>query len=80
MYKLGMKKVMKEQKARNIEGGLNMVKFTALQCAELFIDKSLGCDKLGVTGDDIDSAIGDSIKLSVEILDKKTPVVDMKAE
>jgi hypothetical protein len=80
IYALGMRRIMKEQKARNVEGGLNMVKFTALQCAELFINKSLGCEPLGVTDDDIDGAIGDSIRLSIDILDNKTQVLEMKAE
>ncbi|MFA6846025.1 MAG: nucleoside-diphosphate sugar epimerase, partial [Sphaerochaetaceae bacterium] len=80
MYKMGMRKIMKEQKKNNIEGGLNMVKFTALQCSEEFIDKSLGCEPLGVMADDIDKAIGESIKLCVDIMDNHTQTVGMKAE
>ena len=80
MYTIGGKKIMKDQKKQNIEGGLDMVKFTALQCSNQFIDKSLGCDLLGVQPDDIDTAIGDSIRLCVEIMDKKTDVVGMKGE
>jgi len=57
-----------------------MVKFTQLQCAELFISKSLGCEPLGVTPDDIDAAIGDSIHLCVEILDRRVDALDMKGE
>ncbi len=56
MYTIGGKNLMKEQKKNNIEGGLHMVKFTALQCSNLFIDKSLGCEKLHVEADDIDAA------------------------
>jgi dihydroflavonol-4-reductase len=80
MYAMGGRELMKEQKARNIEGGLNMVKFTDLQCSRLFIDKSLGCDFLGVEPDDIDKAIGDSIKLCVDIMDKNVHVLNMKGE
>lgn len=80
MYTMGGKKIMKEQKAKNIEGGLNMVKFTDLQCSELFIDKSLGCEPLGVQPDDIDRAIGDSIKLCVDVLDNKVQALNMKGE
>ena len=57
-----------------------MVKFTALQCSNLFIDKSLGCDILHVEADDIDKAIGDSIKLCVDVLDGKTKAVEMRGE
>ncbi len=80
MFAMNARKMMKEQKARGIEGGLDPVRFTQLQCAELFIDQSLGCDPLGVTPDDIDAAIGDSIRLSVAILDRQTPSLDMKGE
>lgn len=80
LFALNSRKLMKQQKAHNIEGGLNMVKFTGLQCAELFIDKSLGCDPLGVEPDDIDRAIGDSIRLCVDILDHKVQALGMKGE
>lgn len=80
MFKLVGKKVMKEQKKKNIEGGLNLVKFTELQCSNLFIDKSLGCDILGVQPDDIDKAIGESITLCVDIIDNKVKTLEMKGE
>lgn len=80
MYTLGSRKLMREQREKNIEGGINMVKFADMQCAELFIDKARGCDALGVQPDDIDAAIGDSIKLCVEVLDHKVSTVDMKGE
>ncbi len=57
-----------------------MVKFTDLQCSELFIEKSLGCEVLGVQPDDIDRAIGDSIRLCVDIMDNKVHALNMKGE
>ena len=58
-----------------------MIKFTELQCSNQFIDKELGCVPLGVEPDDIDSAIGDSVKLCVDILDGKAKnIVAMKGE
>ena len=57
-----------------------MVKFTALQCSNLFIDKNLGCEQLHVEADDIDSAIGDSIKLCLEVLDGKAQTITMRGE
>lgn len=80
MYAMGGKKIMKEQKAKSLEGGLNMVKFTDLQCSGLFIDKSLGCEPLGVRPDDIDRAIGDSVRLCVDVLDNKAQTLNMKGE
>lgn len=80
MYAIGARRIMKEQKAKGHEGGLNMVKFTDLQCSNLFIDKSLGCEPLGVGPDDIEAAIGESIILSCEVLNGKTNVIGMKGE
>lgn len=80
VYAIGGKRIMKQQKAAGYEGGLHMVKFTDVMCAKTFIDKTAGCDPLGVTEDDIDSAIGDSIKLSLDILDGKTQTIGMKGE
>lgn len=57
-----------------------MVKFTNVMCAETFIDKSLGCDKLGVTDDDIDAAIGESMRLCADIIDGRSDAIDMKWE
>ena len=80
MYRLGMKKIVKQQKEAGHEGGLNMIKFTDVQCANEFIDKSLGCEPLGVEPDDIDAAIGESIKLCLDVLDGKTETIGMKGE
>ena len=80
MYAIGIRNILKEQKKKGIEGGLNLSKFTDLQCAKLFIDKELGCDKLKVTPDDIDAAIGDSIKLCIDVIDGKAEVIGMRGE
>lgn len=80
MYAAGSKSLMKKQAAEGMEGGLHMVKFADLQCSNQFIDKKLGCEPLGVHPDDIDSAIGDSIKLCLNILDGKADVIGMKGE
>lgn len=81
MYALGSKGLMEKQKAEGLEGGLHMVKFADLQCSNQFIDKSLGCEPLGVKPDDIDAAIGDSIKLCLDILDGKAGnILGMKGE
>lgn len=80
MYSVGGKKLMKEQKKKNIDGGLNMVKFTAVQCSELFIDKDLGSEQLGVMPDNIDKAICDSILLCRDVVEGKSEVMEMKGE
>jgi len=62
------------------EGGICLSKFSDIQGAETYIDRSLGCDPLGVQDDDIEKAIGDSIKLAVDVLDGKIKAVGMKGE
>ncbi|HRX57191.1 MAG TPA: NAD-dependent epimerase/dehydratase family protein [Eubacteriales bacterium] len=80
MFALSAKKIDRTRRKAGTEGGLLMRKFTAMQTSELFIDRSLGSWQLGVTDDDIDAAIGESVRLSLEVLEKKTSVIDMKGE
>lgn len=80
MFTLGCKSMVKDYKKRNIDNGLYLPKLAQIQCSELFIDKSLGCEPLGVEPDDIDAAIGDSMRLCTAILDGKTKTIGMKGE
>jgi hypothetical protein len=78
MFDLNSRKMLKQQKARNVGGGLNLLKLGELQCSELFINKAEGSEPLGVQPDNIEAAIGASIRLCVEILDKNLQTVEMK--
>jgi dihydroflavonol-4-reductase len=80
LYRMNAKKMAKQLKENNMESGLEMVEFVKLMTANAFIDKDIIEKELGVTTDDIDKAIGESARLCVDILDKKTEVIDMKAE
>lgn len=80
MFTLGCKSMLREQKKRGVQGGLYLPKLPEIQCRELFIDKSLGSTPLGVQPDDIDAAIGDSMRLCADILDGKSKAVSMKGE
>lgn len=81
VYTLGCIPTELDYKKRGIDGGLKLTKFTAIQCGYLYIDKALGSDFLGVEPDDIDGAIMDSVKLSMDILDGKAgEIVAMKGE
>jgi len=80
MFTLGTKKMHKEQLQNNIQGGLYLPKLSDIQCSELYISKSLGCDPLHVEADDIDAAITDSMRLCRAVIEKKTTVIDMKGE
>lgn len=74
------KKIDRQRRKTGAEGGLLMSKFVSMQTAKLFIDRSEACMALGVTDDDIDAAIGESVELSLEVLGKKANVIDMKGE
>lgn len=80
MFTLGCKSMVKDYKKRNIDNGLYLPKLAQIQCSELFIDKGLGCEPLGVEPDDIDAAIGDSMRLCTAILDGKAKTIGMKGE
>ena len=80
LYKLSARSTLKEHVKANLDSGLHPVEFAKLQCSNQFIDKSLGCDFLGVTEDDIDAAIGQSVTLSLDIIRNKADVVDMRGE
>ena len=72
--------IEKKQRSAGTEGGLLMEKFVDMQTMNLFIDKSEACLLLGVTDDDIDAAIGESVLASLDVLEKKAKVIDMKGE
>lgn len=79
MFAVAVRFMKKRQQKRGIEGGLDLPKFMKLQCSEQFIDKALGCVPLGVEADDIRGAIGESVRLSADILDRKTgKILEMK--
>lgn len=80
LFALSAKSIEKQHRSAGTEGGLMMSKFVQMQTKNLFIDKTEACMPLGVTDDDIDAAIGESVLLSLEVLDKKAKVIDMKAE
>ena len=79
LFALQGAQINKAHKKKGTEGGLDMVKFTKLQTANLFIEPEEGALRLGVSEDDIDAAIDESVRLSLDILEAKTTdIVDMK--
>ena len=80
LYKLAAKKSLKQHIKGNLDPGLHPVKFADLQCSNQFIDKSLGCEPLGVEPDDIEAAIGQSVTLSMQIIKGEAETIDMKGE
>lgn len=80
LFRLYGRKLKKDFEARGIETGLDMVHLADIQTAETFIDKTVVRDELGVTEDDIEAAIGESVALCLRSLNGKEDLVDMKAE
>jgi nucleoside-diphosphate-sugar epimerase len=65
-----MEKKLREDQGDN-EGGIYLPKFSDIQSAETYIDRTHGCIPLGVKDDDIEQAISESIRYSVAVLDGK---------
>jgi dihydroflavonol-4-reductase len=80
LFKLSTYMISRRQKKAGHEGGLNMPEFVRVMCAKAFIDKSIIVNQLGVQPDDIDAAIGESIRLCLDILDGKSQPIGMKGE
>ena len=79
MFKMYGVKMIKDYKKRNVEGGINAVQLAEIMCMNTFIDKKWAVS-LGVTEDDIKSAIFDSVKLSVDAFNGTQELVGMKGE
>ncbi len=79
LFKLGACSTEKKHRKAGLEGGLYLPEFVKVMTSKAFIDKKW-IEALGVEPDDIDAAIGESVKLSMEILDGKTETIDMKGE
>ena len=63
------------------ENGICFLKSSDIQSAECYIDRTHGCIPLGVEDDDIEKAIGESIRMAVDVLDGKIKnVIGMKGE
>lgn len=81
VFSMFAKRIGRQKRKENIEGGLNMSKFTKLQTSKLYILPSEGAAFLGVKDDDIEKAIEDSVKLSLEIINnQEIDLIDMKGE
>lgn len=70
--------VKRRQQRSGIEGGLDLAFFARVMCAKTFIEPSAGAACLGAQSDDIDAAIGESVRLCLAVLDNKTAVIGMQ--
>lgn len=65
-----------KNKLLNIEGGLDIYRFTEVMCDYAYIDKDIS-KSLGVTDDNLEQAIIDSVRLSDEVIKGKVKTVSM---
>ena len=79
MFQLFGVHMMNQYKKRNVESGINAVGLADIMCMNLFIDKKWSVS-LGVEDDDIESAVFDSVKLSVDSFTGKQKLLEMKGE
>ncbi len=80
LYRLTMISMVKENKRKGTEPGLDAMGLVKIMTSKAFIDKKTIVEELGVEPDDIDKAIGESIKLCLDILDGNQQIIDMKGE
>ena len=83
MLNMGIKAMEKQIRGGEggSEGGICLSKFSDIQSAQTYLDRDLAITPLGVEDDDIEKAIGESIRLSVDVLDGKVKnVIGMKGE
>jgi nucleoside-diphosphate-sugar epimerase len=80
LFALSGRKIARAQEKAGHEGGLNMRRITDVMCSNAFIGREIASEALGVPPDDLDAAIGASVRLCLEVLDGKTRSVVMKGE
>lgn len=80
LYKLGMKRMVKSYEERGLEPGLDPMGLAEIMTRNAFIDKTLIVNAFNVKEDDIDKAIGESVKLCLNIIDDSAETIDMKGE
>lgn len=77
LVRLTFRKMKKSYQKKKVEPGLEPIAFTDIMTTETFIDRSIIRDELGVTDDDIDAAIGESVRLSMDAVTGKKDLLDM---
>ena len=79
MMKMGMIKPALEYKKKGIQSGIDVFHLPHIMDYDLFMSDAY-CRALGVTDDDIEAAITDSIKVSVASYNGSVKLLEMKGE
>lgn len=80
LYRQALKPVLREQEKKGIQSGLDLMGLVKIMTRKAFIDQETAVQELGVEADDIERAIGESVRLSLEILDGRRQTINMKGE
>lgn len=80
MMALYMPVLKRDFKKRNIESGMDPMQLPYIMDEHLYFDTDLMYNTLGVTEDDIEAAIFDSIKISSAVVDGKVELLGMMGE
>jgi dihydroflavonol-4-reductase len=79
LFKLQARRIMRQRQAAGTEPGLDFVAFSQVMTAEAYIGQDAVVPAFGVTTDDLDAAIGESVKLSLAIIEGQQEAIGMEA-
>ena len=79
LYKILLKFMKMKYKRKRIESGLNFDSLAEIMSRKAFIDYTYIRDYLKVNDSDIESAIKDSVRLSLEVINGAEEIIDMKS-
>jgi dihydroflavonol-4-reductase len=78
LYKLFLLKYKYQYKKKGIESGFDFTGLAEIMTRKAYIDNKYIKNTLEVKEDDLSKAIGESVKLSLDILENNKQVIDMK--
>lgn len=79
LYRLGIKKIIRQNKSKGISSGLNLIKLSKIMSREAYIDKKY-IDEYDIPEDNIFEAIFESVKLSYDVIKGKKEMIGMVKE
>ncbi len=77
IYRLALRRIARKTAARGVEPGMDLPRLADLMSRRAYIDPGEGAEPLGVQPDDIEAAIAESIRLSMDVLDGRVEAVGM---
>lgn len=78
LFRMQARRIMR-RRAAGSEPGLDFVAFSQVMTANAFVDRDILENELGVTADDLDAAIGESVRLSLAIIEGREEAIGMEA-